>query len=305
VLTIADSEEQIEISAEVSEELLRKCRPVEPFAVHKAAILASGLIRDCADGRTVFDALGGGLELSTQVRNIPKGSGLGTSSILLGALISALYRFFGRGDDNNVIWRKVLLAEQYMCVGGGWQDQVGGMTPGIKLLRSEVGSVQRVSVQPLNISDEVISELESRLVLIYTGQRREAKDIIRQVIWRYLAGIGDTVAVLCDMRTLAERMTKCLENGDIDGFAILLNESCESTERLYDACTNQCIDGIFGAIRDLVCGRMICGAGGGGYLQAVLKRGVTPEELQKRIYDVFGECEIKVQQFRFVRDLPR
>jgi fucokinase len=58
--------------------------------------------------------------------------------------------------------------------------------------------------------------------------------------------------------------------------------------------TNELIDRIFEAADDLLDGRMVCGAGGGGFLQAVLKKGVRREELQKRLEDVFPRTEIRV-----------
>ncbi len=295
-----ESGESIEIFADTASELFAKCQPTEPFAIHKAALRTCGLLNDCGDGRTLFDILDGGLELSTWVRGIPQGSGLGTSSILSGALVSALYGLFGRDAEDCEIWQKVLMMEQYMGVGGGWQDQIGGMKGGIKLIRSEAGSEQKPTVTQLNISEETKRELEERFALIYTGQRREARKLLRMVMWLY--AIGDEVAksTLFGLKRLAEDMAEKLESGDVDGFAELLTESCHRTERLYHACSNVCIEEIFDAVDELICGRMICGAGGGGYLQVILKKGVTVEELQRRLTEVFGECDIKAQKCRFI-----
>ena len=58
--------------------------------------------------------------------------------------------------------------------------------------------------------------------------------------------------------------------------------------------TNTLIDQIFHAIDDLIDGRMICGAGGGGFLQVVLKRGVGKDTLQARLKQVFSDTEINV-----------
>ena len=51
--------------------------------------------------------------------------------------------------------------------------------------------------------------------------------------------------------------------------------------------TNPLIDQIFDSIEDLVCGKMICGAGGGGFLQVVLRKDVEKEKLQERLKSVF------------------
>ncbi len=56
-----------------------------------------------------------------------------------------------------------------------------------------------------------------------------------------------------------------LEKGNVDGFAQLLNQHWELSRRLDGGCTNTCIDMIFSSVEDLIDGKMICGAGGGGF----------------------------------------
>ena len=119
-------------------------------------------------------------------------------------------------------------------------------------------------------------------------------------MWLYAIGDERVKSTLFGLKELATDMAEKLESGDVDGFAELLTESCRRTERLYHACSNVCIEEIFEAVDDLICGRMICGAGGGGYLQVVLKKGVTYEQLEHRLSEVFGECDIMAQKCRFV-----
>ena len=85
----------------------------------------------------ITENLGSGLYLSTQVINIPRGSGLGTSSILAGACVKALYEMLGKEVTDEELYDRVLCMEQIMSTGGGWQDQVGGLAPGIKMVSSE------------------------------------------------------------------------------------------------------------------------------------------------------------------------
>ena len=91
-----------------------------------------------------------------------------------------------------------------------------------------------------------------------------------------------------------------MEKGDVDAFARLLNEHWELSKRLDSGCTNVCIDMIFKAVEDLIDAKMICGAGGGGFLQVVLKKGVTAAELQERLYEVFQDSGVSVWQCQFV-----
>lgn len=57
-----------------------------------------------------------------------------------------------------------------MGTGGGWQDQIGGLYPGIKFTSSFPGTPLRLQVVPLLASPQLISELEQRLLVVFTGQ---------------------------------------------------------------------------------------------------------------------------------------
>jgi hypothetical protein len=115
-------------------ELLDYRDPVSPFALPKASLALVGLDGGRAEGATledVLDELGAGLEI-TLLCAVPKGSGLGTSSVLGGVILAALSRFFGLPLLQDELVRQVLQVEQMLTTGGGWQDQIGGLLPGVK-----------------------------------------------------------------------------------------------------------------------------------------------------------------------------
>ena len=85
-----------------------------------------------------------------------------------------------------------------------------------------------------------------------------------------------------------------LEKGNIDAFARLLDEHWELSKRLDGGCTNTCIDQIFLSAEDMLDAKMICGAGGGGFLQVILKKGYTKDDLSKRIQSVFQDSGVAV-----------
>jgi len=270
-------------------EALDCSNPFDPFALHKATLVATGILPSGTDQPlgAILRRLGGGFKLSTQVRGIPRGSGLGTSSILAGACVTAICDFFG--IDMPLLDRigRVLCAEQLMSTGGGWQDQAGGMIPGIKLLTSAPGTWQEVASRQLEIPERAMAELGERFCLIYTGQRRLARGLLREVMGRYIGGEPEAVAILAGIQALARDMAASLEAGRIDDFAGMLSRHWELSKRLDAGGTNTCIDCIFVAVDDLLSGRMICGAGGGGYLQVVMKPGVTLEMLNHRLSAAF------------------
>ena len=91
-----------------------------------------------------------------------------------------------------------------------------------------------------------------------------------------------------------------LEKGDIDAFAELMDKHWELSKQLDKGCTNTCIDQIFMSVDDLLAGKMICGAGGGGFLQVIMKKGVTHDQLRKRLLDVFQDSGVDVWECEFV-----
>lgn len=85
-----------------------------------------------------------------------------------------------------------------------------------------------------------------------------------------------------------------LERGHIDDFAMLLNHHWELSKLLDAGSTNTLIEQIFGSIDDLICGKMICGAGGGGFLQVILKKGGTRDIVRTRLKAVFQDNDVEI-----------
>ena len=269
---------------EKAEDILDCKNPYDYFALHKAALIACGIVPfgETDPLKSILEELGGGIYLSTKVVGIPKGSGLGTSSILAGACVKAIYEFLGEKLEENELYDIVLCMEQIMSTGGGWQDQVGGLCPGIKLITTKPGIEQHIQVEAVEMPREGIKELQERFALIYTGQRRLARNLLRDVVGNYIGGRPESLHALEEMQRVAILMKYELEKGDIDRFAALLNEHWKLSLQLDAGASNTCIDQIFLACEDLIDGRFIAGAGGGGFLQVIMKRGVTTEQLNKR-----------------------
>ena len=276
--------------------------PYDSFALHKAALIACGIIpmEDEADLEKILDEMGGGFYMSTRVKGVPKGSGLGTSSILSGACVRALGKFLGTAWSDSDIYELVLNLEQIMSTGGGWQDQVGGLTGGIKYITSRPGMKQKLKVEYLDLDEDTKAELQERFALIYTGQRRLARNLLRDVVGNYIGGKKESKEALEEMKHLAVMMRYELEQGDVDAFARLLNEHWEVSKKLDAGSTNTCIDQIFASCEDLIDGKFISGAGGGGFLQVILKKGVSKDMLRARLLDVYQDSGVDVWDADFV-----
>ena len=121
---------------------------VGAFSLVKAALVISGFtpLSGGSDRnrplREVLSSFGGGLEITT-LAAIPKGSGLGTSSIMGAVLLAVINRTMGRTLSHNELFHNVLRLEQELTTGGGWQDQIGGSIGGLKLATIQGGSGAR------------------------------------------------------------------------------------------------------------------------------------------------------------------
>lgn len=271
------------------------CVKTDSYSLHKACILATGIVPLNGDFslEEIFGKLGGGIFLSTSV-DVPMGSGLGTSSILAAACVKALNELMGQKITDEKIYAQTLCAEQLMDTGGGWQDQVGGVTDGIKLITSRPGIPQQIMVQKLQLDEKVKLELQERFVLIYSGQRRLAKNILRQEMNRYLMYEEFALNMIHEVQQLAVMLKYELEKGNIDNMAKLLNRQWELLKGLDKGSSNMCIEQIFEICDDLIVGKSVCGVGGGGFMQVILKKGVKKEELSKRLERVFQDCGVAV-----------
>jgi fucokinase len=282
--------------------LLTCNNPNDPFALHKAVFSACGIIRK--DQRNLCEQLaehGGGIELETQV-SVPKGSGLGASSILAGACVKAITKLLGADLANEELSSLTLCVEQLMSTGGGWQDQVGGLVPGIKVIQTKPGVDQTFSIRHLQLSHEALRELRERFVLVYTGQRRLARNILREVVGKVLTRDHDTMKVMQEIQKLAILMAYELERGNVTEFAYLLNKHWELSVKLDRGTTNTCIEYIFSCCEDLIDGKFVAGAGGGGFLMMVLKQGRTKEELNYRLESMFQDSGVAIWDCDFAME---
>ena len=275
--------------------LQRTGDPYDPFALQKAALLACGIIpMEGGNLDAILTRLGGGFRMQTEVTGVPKGSGLGTSSILAAACVKALFEFMSIPHTEDDLCGHVLCMEQIMSTGGGWQDQVGGLSNGIKYITTMPGMTQEIKVQHITVPEAALQELNERFALIYTGQRRLARNLLRDVVGRYIGNEPDSLYALNEIQRVAALMRFELERGNIDAFAELLSYHWTLSQKVDAGSTNTLIDQIFSAIDDLIDGRMISGAGGGGFLQVVMKKGVTRADIHKRLKDVFQDSDVDV-----------
>jgi fucokinase len=195
--------------------------PSDWATLPKAALILSGLVPASA-GDDLTDwlrTLGGGhhpcgIDLSIEAA-VPKGSGLGTSSILACTLLAALDAFRGRATpDLASLARRTTLLEQMMGTGGGWQDQCGGLHPGVKCATTSPGADQSPRVEPLRVGPRCRAMLQSRAILVFTGIQRVARDILHHVVCRHLDGDPAARRIFADLRDNAMAMRHAIATLD-------------------------------------------------------------------------------------------
>jgi len=237
----------------------------DPLALHKAAMQMAGLLpEEGGDAGRIARRIGAGLVVSTECR-VPKGSGLGTSSILAATLLAALHAAAGRPVGREQLIRQTLVLEQRLTTGGGWQDQIGGLVGGTKSITTAPGVPQHPQIERLAPDGTLDDELQRRLVVYYSGQQRLARDILRRVVGRWLAREPAAVMLLEDLGRQAELLRQALLDGDWPKAASAVARYWDIKKQLYPGSTTPAVDMMFLELRGHYLAAGLAGAGGGGF----------------------------------------
>ncbi len=207
----------------------------------------------------------------------PPGSGLGGSSALVTACVAALAMLADRTLDRTEVARLAYTIEREdLGIAGGCQDQYAAAFGGFNLL--EFGTDGAVQVSPLALSEHVIAELRSYLLLCYTGHVRTDLGLIHDQIQMYRDGREDTIVGMKHLHTMAYEMRDEIEQGNLDRLGPLLHEAFESKKLMNPRITDGTpIEQLFDVAQSAgASGGKICGAGGGGYLLLACRPDMQP-----------------------------
>jgi len=224
-----------------------------------------------------FGSCGINIEISS---GLPKGSGMGTSSILGAATIAAL---LGEVDIARV-GALTLELEREMRTGGGWQDQFAGMSPGFNLMRSKPGKRQNIDIQRIVPSTAFMKEFRKRSLLYFTGQKRMARNVLRRVIGFYADNPHNFGRILiASMKRGAEDAAKAMSSGNVESFAKCVNDYWRDKKLLDAGSTNEKVDDMIDAIRPYVSAVSLAGAGGGGFMYILAKSTSDVQRVKKML----------------------
>lgn len=246
------------------------------FGLHVAVYRR--MVRDHNDGRDVA------LRLATEV-DAPPGSGLGSSSALVVAMVQAMAAFLGVSLGQYELARTAWEIERVdLGLAGGWQDQYSAVFGGFNYMEADGG---RVVVNPLRIRREVHAELEASLLLYFGGVSRDSAVVIEQQQKNVVAGREDALAATHTIRAEAERMKNALLVGDVPAFAASLNDGWFAKKRTAASISNADIERAHevASRHGMIAGK-VSGAGGGGFMMLV----VDPERRLEVARALESEC---------------
>lgn len=205
------------------------------------------------------------LEVSTFC-DAPAGSGLGSSSTLVVAMIRAYVELMNLAMDDYTIAKLAFHIERIECgLQGGRQDQYSATFGGFNFM--EFYAENLAVINSLRIKNWIICELEASLVLFFTGVSRESARIIADQSNNVRAGTTDALEAMHGIKREALVMKECLLRGDFGGMVESMRQGWENKKRSAKTVSNPHIDEIYQAAIDAgaLAGK-VSGAGGGGFM---------------------------------------
>lgn len=255
------------------------------FAIPKAALALCGFLPEFRAGpcpptlAALLEQFGNGIEISLLCA-VPKGSGLGTSSILAATVLGVLSELCQLGWDQYTIGQRVLVLEQMLTSGGGWQDQYGGLSRGLKYLETQPGLQQAPRIRWIDDYLFTDPSLRPNILLYYTGITRVAKSVLGEIVRGMFLNSRHRLAILAKIGENAEALQEILQEGDYAGLARSVARSWKLNQALDPGTNTPEIAAMLEPLQPWLGGCKLLGAGGGGYL-LLLARDSTCAQLIK------------------------
>ncbi len=247
------------------------CRYLPPFFEHRIRVMYSKIEMcqtvDEIQHPAVREVLRHvGIERGVEIHHdgdLPARSGMGSSSAFTVGLLHAMYALAGRmPSKRQLALESVFIEQELLKESVGSQDQVLAAHGGLNHVVFATDGA--ISVNPVTIGADVMHQLNSRLMLLYTGITRTASEVAESYIQRtdtnerHMQALGEMVeeglAILSDGRDLVR-------------FGRLLDEAWKAKRSLSASVSSREIDDLYEAARAAgAIGGKLTGAGGGGFM---------------------------------------
>lgn len=228
-----------------------------PLVLHKA--IYNRIVREFNGGRPLP------VKVITSA-DAPPGSGLGTSSTMVVAILRAYQELLKLPLGEYDLAQLAYDIERKDCgLAGGKQDQYAATFGGFNFM--EFYADNRVIVNPLRIRDEIINEIECSMLLYFTGRSRESANIIKDQISSASSGDRKSLQAMHRVKQSAIDMKEALLKAEIGVMASILGDSWKAKRDMANSISNTLIDQVYAsAIEAGARSAKISGAGGGGFM---------------------------------------
>jgi D-glycero-alpha-D-manno-heptose-7-phosphate kinase len=240
-----------------------------------------------------------GVELHS-LADVPANTGLGSSSSFTVALLNGLHAYRREFVPVEQLAREACELEiDRLQEPIGKQDQYiaayGGVTAMTFL---PDGSVE---VERLPLRDEVIDELESNLVIYYSGVERRASSVLKEQAKTIADNKDDAVQRMHRIKALGHETRRILLSGQVDAYGEMLHEHWTNKRKLAANMADSTIDDHYEAARKAgAIGGKLMGAGGGGFFMFYVRAAE-----RRRVQEVLGARGLRPMRFRFDFDGAR
>jgi D-glycero-alpha-D-manno-heptose-7-phosphate kinase len=239
------------------------CTSAQELEISKDLPLHTGIYN-----RIVSDFLNGN-SLSftmTTYSDVPAGSGLGSSSTMVVAIIKAFVEWLNLPlGEYDIAALAFKIEREDIGFEGGKQDQYAATFGGFNFM--EFYRQERVIVNPLRLKRWIRNELEASLILYYTGISRESANIIKEQIEHTRRGDVFNVGNMHELKKQAVLMKEALLKGDFKGFSQCLLNGWLAKKNMSASISNTFLDDLYEYVLDKGAeSAKISGAGGGGFM---------------------------------------
>ncbi len=210
----------------------------------------------------------------------PPGSGLGASSAMMVALVGVLKEYFNLPlTDYEVADLACHIEREELGIQGGLQDQYAAAFGGWNYIEFHP---DRVIVNPLKISADVVNELQFNLLLAYTGTMRLSGHILQDQVDRYERREAGTMEALRELKRLTIEMKNAMLRRELGEFGELLHQEWEHKKKVSSKISGTHLDMLYDAAREHgALGGKVTGAGGGGYMLLYCRSGRKHQVAEK------------------------
>jgi len=242
------------------------------------------------------------LEISSMA-DLSAGTGMGSSSAYTVALLKALNQLKRRYISIEELAEEACKIEIDL-IGKpiGKQDQYASAFGGI--IQLEIDNLGDVTVTPLNINQEVVFELENRLMMFYTNINRDANSILSNQNQRITESKKQktrkskdlsALEAMHEIKNIGYQVKNCLIRGDVDEFGRLLHKHWLVKKSVSNQMSNENIDKWYDiGLKNGALGGKIMGAGGGGFLLFCVENG-----FRKKLRQAMENEGLRYMDFRF------